>query len=167
MDAQRRKHIQAVRRKYRVRGGIKGTAAKPRLTVFRSNLHITAQLVDDDAEVTVCAAASNGKDLKLKYGGNIAAAVEVGKKLAEKAKAKGVTVAAFDRGAYRFHGRVKALAQAATAAGLVCTGPPEPPKEKPAEGDAAAKDKAAPKKEKGEKPAGGEKKKEKKEPAKA
>jgi large subunit ribosomal protein L18 len=155
MDAHKRKAIQAERRKHRVRKAIRGTAARPRLSVFRSNQHIAAQLIDDDAAVTLVAAASNGKVLQLGYGGNIAAARQVGTKLAELAKAKGITQAAFDRGAYRFHGRVKALAQAAAAAGLICTGPPEPPKEK-----------APPAEKPADKPKG-EKKDKKKEPAKA
>ncbi len=160
MDAQKRKAVRAQRRKFRVRKSIRGTAAMPRLSVARSNLHIYAQLIDDATGTTLAAASSADKGAKLEYGGNIKAATEVGTRLAAKAKEKGITAAAFDRGAYRFHGRVKALAQAATAAGLICTGPPEPPKapkEKPAE---------APKKEKGGEPKG-EKKDKKKEPAKA
>jgi len=171
MDAQKRKAARSQRRKFRVRKSIRGTAAKPRLSVFRSNLHIYAQLIDDENAVTIAAASSADKGAKLTYGGNIKAAAEVGTRLATKAKEKGITAAAFDRGAYRFHGRVKALAQAASAAGLVCTGPPEPPKA-PKE---KAPDAAKPGKEKGEKKekGGGEKgekkeKKEKKEqPAKA
>ena len=170
MDAQKRKAARARRRQFRVRKAIRGTAAKPRLSVFRSNLHVYAQLIDDENQVTLVAASSNDKGAKLAYGGNIKAATEVGTRLAARAKEKGITAAAFDRGAYRFHGRVKALAQAATAAGLVCTGPPEPPK--PVKEKAPE---AKPGKEKGEKKGGGEKpagekkdKKEKKEqPAKA
>jgi large subunit ribosomal protein L18 len=128
MDAQRQNAARALRRRQRVRKAIHGTATKPRLSVSRSNQEIYAQLIDDDKEITLVAAASNAKDLKLKYGGNIAAATEVGKKLAEKAKAKGITEAAFDRGSYRFHGRVKALARAATMAGLKCTGLEDKPK---------------------------------------
>ena len=122
MDANKLKAIQGQRRKYRVRRAIRGTATKPRLSVFRSNLHIYAQLIDDENMVTVAAASSGDKGDKVTKGGNVAAAVVVGKKLAEKAKAKGISQAAFDRGNYRFHGRVKALARAATEAGLVCTG---------------------------------------------
>ncbi len=143
MDANKLKAIQGQRRKYRVRRAIRGTATKPRLSVFRSNLHIYAQLIDDENMVTVAAASSGDKGDKVTKGGNVAAAVVVGKKLAEKAKAKGISQAAFDRGNYRFHGRVKALARAATEAGLVCTGLTEAaPK---AAKDAAT---AAPKKEK-------------------
>lgn len=154
MDAHKLKAIQAERRKHRVRKAIHGTAAQPRLSVFRSNQNIAAQLIDDDAQATLAAVASNGKSLKLGYGGNIAAAKQVGAKLAELAKAKGITKAAFDRGGYRFHGRVKALAQAAAAAGLICTGPPEPPKEKvPAAEKPAEKPKAEKKEKKAKEPA--------------
>jgi len=99
---------------------IRGTAAKPRLSVFRSSIHIYAQLIDDANGVTLASASTNDKGVKV-YGGNIAAAKEIGKKLAEAAKAKGISEAAFDRGPFRFHGRVKALARAATEAGLKCT----------------------------------------------
>lgn len=140
MDAQKLKAKRAERRKRRVRKGIRGTADRPRLSVHRTNLHIYAQLIDDAAEVTLVAASSNDKDSDVKYGGNVAAAIAIGKKLAEKAKAKGITVAAFDRGHFRFHGRVKALARAATEAGLICTGlKDEAPKEKAAPSSAPAK----------------------------
>jgi len=121
MNAQRLKQRQAERRRYRVRKAIYGTPEKPRLSVARSNLHISAQLIDDLNGVTLAAATSAGKKSGLKHGANIAAAVEVGKKLAEAAKAKGISKAAFDRGQFRFHGRIAALAVAATEAGLVCT----------------------------------------------
>jgi large subunit ribosomal protein L18 len=158
MDAQKRKAARALRRKFRVRKGINGTPAMPRLSVHRTNLHIYAQLVDDTTGTTLVAAASNGKDVGLEYGGNVKGAIVVGQKLAEKAKAKGITQAAFDRGPYRFHGRVKALARAATDAGLKCTGPEE-----------AAPKKAAPAKDapKAKADKGGEGKKKDKEPAKA
>ncbi len=137
MDRHKSKAIRGERRRHRVRKAIHGTATKPRLSVHRTNLQIYAQLIDDDAEITIAAAASNAKDGKLAYGGNIAAAAEVGKKIAEKAKAKGISEAAFDRGAFRFHGRVKALAVAATKAGLKCTGLEEKKKEAaPAPADA-------------------------------
>jgi large subunit ribosomal protein L18 len=145
MDAQKLKARRAERRKYRVRKAIRGTAAKPRLSVHRSNLHIYAQLIDDEAQVTLAAASSNDKDSSIEYGGNVKAAAEVGKKLAEKAKAKGITVAAFDRGHYRFHGRVKALARAATQAGLVCTGLEDAPKKSKEKEAAPAKTEKAPK----------------------
>jgi large subunit ribosomal protein L18 len=159
MDAQKLKAKRAQRRKYRVRRAIHGTAEKPRLSVFRSNFHIYAQLIDDDAQVTLASASSNDKDADVEYGGNVAAAVAVGKKLAEKARAKGITRAAFDRGHYRFHGRVKALARAATEAGLVCTGLTDEPKKAP-------KEAAAPP-AKGEKKGGDKKEGKKPEKAKA
>lgn len=141
MDAHKSKAIRTERRRFRVRKGIHGTAVKPRLSVHRTNMQIYAQLIDDDAEVTIAAAASNAKDGKLKYGGNVAAAAEVGKKIAEKAKAKGITEATFDRGGCRFHGRVKALARAATQAGLKCTGLEEKKKEAAATAPEAKKEK--------------------------
>jgi len=121
MNAQKHKLKKAERRRYRVRKALYGTPQKPRLSVNRSNLHISAQLIDDLNGVTLAAATSAGKASGLKHGGNVAAAKVVGQKLAEAAKAKGITTAAFDRGAFRFHGRIAALAVAATEAGLVCT----------------------------------------------
>ena len=153
MDAQKLKHRRAVRRQQRVRKSIRGSAEKPRLSVHRTNLHIYAQLIDDDAQLTLVAASSNDKDSAVKYGGNIAAATAVGKALAEKAKAKGITVAAFDRGHFRFHGRVKALARAATEGGLVCTGLKDEPKKAPVVAAAPVKkEKGGEKKEGGKKP---------------
>jgi large subunit ribosomal protein L18 len=116
MDAQKLKHHRQERRAHRVRNKVRGTSERPRLTVFRSSKHIYAQLVDDLAGVTLAAAGTSGKNAK--YGGNVKAATEIGKKLAEAAKAKGITQAAFDRGHYRYHGRVKALADAARKGGL-------------------------------------------------
>jgi large subunit ribosomal protein L18 len=121
MNAQKLKARRSERRKHRVRKAYYGTPQQPRLSVFRSNLHIYAQLVDDLNGVTLAAATSAGKKTGMKHGGNVAAATEVGRKLAEAAKAKGITKATFDRGPYRFHGRIEALAVAATEAGLVCT----------------------------------------------
>jgi large subunit ribosomal protein L18 len=88
------------------------------MSVFRSSKHIYVQLIDDLSGTTLVSASTSGKDPGVKYGGNKAAAVEVGKKVAELAKAKGIIKVAFDRGHYRFHGRVKALADAAREAGL-------------------------------------------------
>jgi large subunit ribosomal protein L18 len=118
MDAQKLKHKRQVRRSHRVRSKIQGTAARPRLSVFRSSKHIYAQLIDDLNGVTLAAAGTTGKAAAIKYGGNVSAAKVVGQKLAEAAKAKGITQAAFDRGHYRYHGRVKALADAAREGGL-------------------------------------------------
>jgi large subunit ribosomal protein L18 len=117
MDAQKLKHRRQVRRSNRVRSKIMGTAERPRLSVFRSSKHIYAQLIDDLNGVTLAAASTAGKAGGI-YGGNIKAAATVGKKLADAAKAKGIAQAAFDRGHYRYHGRVKALADAAREGGL-------------------------------------------------
>lgn len=118
MDRHISKHVRAKRRQQHVRRKVRGTAARPRLTVFRSNLHIYAQVVDDTAGTTLAAASSAGKSSGQKYGGNKAAAEAVGRSVAEAAKAKGISEVAFDRGPYKYHGRIKALADAARAAGL-------------------------------------------------
>jgi len=120
MDQQRAKNKRRLRRRQHVRSTITGTAERPRLTVFRSSKHIYAQLIDDLSGVTVAAASSAAKAVRsgTSYAGNVKAAVAVGKKLAELAKGKGIDKAAFDRGHYRYHGRVKALADAARAGGL-------------------------------------------------
>lgn len=120
MDQQKLKKRRQVRRKHHVRRRLVGTTERPRLCVFRSSKHIYAQLIDDITGVTLAATSSRSQEVKavLPYGGNQKAAAVVGKKLAEIAKAKGVTKAAFDRGHYRYHGRVKALADAAREGGL-------------------------------------------------
>ena len=120
MDHNKAKRKQQLRRRRHVRSNIVGTAERPRLSVFRSSKHIYAQLINDLDGVTLAAASSQSKDVRgdVKYGGNIKAAGVVGKKLAETAKAKGILKAAFDRGHYRYHGRVKALADAAREGGL-------------------------------------------------
>jgi large subunit ribosomal protein L18 len=118
MDAQKTKKRRQLRRRRHVRSKIVGTAERPRLTVFRSSKHIYAQLIDDISGVTLAAASSREKGATMKYGGNIKASQVVGKKLAEAALAKGITKAAFDRGHYRYHGRIKALADAAREGGL-------------------------------------------------
>jgi large subunit ribosomal protein L18 len=104
----------------RIRKRLSGTPARPRLAVFRSNKHIYAQVIDDAKGTTVTAASSLDVDAKkdIKNGGNVAAAKAVGKLVAERAKAKGVEAVLFDRGGYIYHGRVKALADAAREAGL-------------------------------------------------
>ena len=108
----------AIRRRIhaRIRAKVAGTAARPRLNVYRSLNHIYAQLIDDAQGVTVVSASTMA--LKLKAGGNIAAAKEVGKAVAQEAVAKGVKKVVFDRGGYLYHGRIKALADAAREAGL-------------------------------------------------
>jgi len=109
------------RRKARVRRAIKAAAgSRPRLSVFRSSKHIYAQVIDDHAGATVASASSMEKDLRgsLKTGADIGAAKAVGKLVAERAAAKGVKEVVFDRGGYLYHGRVKALADAAREGGL-------------------------------------------------
>ena len=118
MDLQKTKHRRQLRRRRHVRSKVKGTAERPRLTVYRSSKHIYAQLIDDITGVTLASASSRTKGAALAYGGNIKASQAVGKKLAEVALAKGITLAAFDRGHYRYHGRIKALADAAREGGL-------------------------------------------------
>jgi large subunit ribosomal protein L18 len=98
----------------RIRRKLAGTAERPRLNVHRSLNHIYAQVIDDQAGVTIASAST----IKAKTGGNIAAAKEIGKTIAELAKEKGVTKVVFDRGGYLYHGRIKALADAAREAGL-------------------------------------------------
>jgi large subunit ribosomal protein L18 len=117
MNHQKAKHKRQLRRRQHVRRSIIGTAERPRLTVFRSSKHIYAQLIDDINGVTLAAASSLLADVKgsVKYGGNIKGAQAVGKKLAAVALEKGITKVAFDRGHYKYHGRVKALADAARA----------------------------------------------------
>jgi large subunit ribosomal protein L18 len=120
MDQQKIKHRRQLRRRHHVRGKITGTAERPRLTVFRSSKHIYAQLIDDLRGVTLGAASSKSPDVRQgqPYGGNKKAATVVGKKIAELAKEKGINKVAFDRGHYRYHGRIKALADAAREGGL-------------------------------------------------
>ena len=120
MDHQKEKRKRQLRRKRHVRRRVVGTIERPRLTVFRSSKHIYAQLIDDLRGVTMAAANSLAGEAKsgVPYGGNVKAAVAVGKRLAEAAKEKGIQKAAFDRGHYRYHGRVKALADAAREGGL-------------------------------------------------
>jgi large subunit ribosomal protein L18 len=112
---------QAVRRKGRIRGVIKAVAGgRARLSVFRSSKHIYAQVIDDRKGETLVSASSIEKDMRggLKTGADIEAAKAVGKLLAERATSKGITTLVFDRGSYRYHGRVKALADAAREGGL-------------------------------------------------
>ncbi len=102
----------------RIRRKVQGTGARPRLAIYRSLNHIYAQLIDDEAGRTIAAASTTEKDLRGATGGNIEAAARVGQAIAERAISKGVESVVFDRGGYRYHGRVKALADAARAAGL-------------------------------------------------
>ena len=102
----------------RIREAINGTETKPRLSVFRSNANITAQIIDDEKGVTLVSASSIEKELKLKNGGNIEAAKTIGAEIAKRAKKAKITEVVFDRGGYLYHGRVKALAEAARENGL-------------------------------------------------
>ena len=106
-----------IKRHKRVRKNISGTAARPRLNVFRSLNNIYAQIIDDEKGVTLVAASSMDKGFE-GYGGNIEAAAAVGKAVAEKAVAAGITEVVFDRGGYVYHGRVAALAEGAREGGL-------------------------------------------------
>jgi large subunit ribosomal protein L18 len=101
----------------RIRRRVSGTNERPRLAVFRSLNHIYAQVIDDGPGQTLAAASSTEKDLR-GQGGNLEGAKAIGKAVAERAKLKGVTRVVFDRGGYLYHGRVKALADAAREAGL-------------------------------------------------
>ena len=102
----------------RIRKSVTGSPDRPRLAVFRSNKHIYAQVIDDSKGTTLTAASTLDAKESVKHGGNIAAAKAVGKLVAERAKAQGIDAVLFDRGGYLYHGRVKALAEAAREAGL-------------------------------------------------
>lgn len=114
MNNSQYKTLKRERRHAKVRAKISGTAERPRLSVFRSNKSIYAQLINDDAALTLAAAS----DIKDMAGSNIERAQKVGKAIAEAAKAKGITEVVFDRGGYLYAGRVKALAESAREAGL-------------------------------------------------
>ncbi len=105
-------------RHLRIRQKVSGTPDVPRLNVFRSARHIEAQLIDDVNQVTLVSATSKDKELNIQNGGNQEAAKVLGKVIAERALAKGIKKVVFDRGGYLYHGRVKAMAEAAREAGL-------------------------------------------------
>ena len=109
-----------IKRHYRIRNKVKGTAQTPRLAVFRSNKHMYVQLIDDVAGVTIAAASTMEAEIagKLESTSNIEAAQAVGEAIAKKAVEKGITEAVFDRGGYVYHGKVAALSEAAREAGL-------------------------------------------------
>ena len=135
-------------RAYRVSNQVKRfSSERPRLCVFRSNAHIYAQIIDDEQQKTIVSAGTLDKDVKttVKNGGNCAAAETVGTTLATKALAAGVTKVAFDRHGFKYHGRVKALADAARTAGLDIGAAAEP------EEEGTEKKEKAPKKEKASK----------------
>jgi len=102
----------------RIRRRVRGSAERPRLAIFRSLNHIYAQVIDDERAVTIASASTVEKDLRAGTGGNIEAAQRVGRAIAERAIAAGVEQVVFDRGGFRFHGRIKALTDAAREAGL-------------------------------------------------
>ena len=114
----KQKQLLRVRRHRRVRKHVTGTPERPRLAVFRSNKHISAQVIDDVSGRTLAAASSVEKEQKSAAGGNRDAAKKVGQLLGERAKAAGVAKVVFDRGGFLYHGRVAALADAAREAGL-------------------------------------------------
>ena len=116
----KKKRMGHLRRRKRVRQKINGTGNRPRLAVFRSLKHIYAQLINDELGVTVAEASTLSPDLKemVSNGGNIAAAESVGTLIAQKAKQQEIEVVVFDRGGHLYHGRIKALAEAAKAEGL-------------------------------------------------
>jgi large subunit ribosomal protein L18 len=111
LELRRRRHV-------RVRKRISGTSERPRLAVFRSNKHITAQIIDDSTGHTLAAASTVESDLRGRSGGNVEAAKAVGSLVATRGKAAGITTVVFDRGGFTYHGRVAALADAARAEGL-------------------------------------------------
>ena len=120
MRTQLRINKQRKTRKYRVSNAVKKNSARPRMCVFRSARHISVQVVDDEVGKTLASASTYEKDFRAanKNGGNVEAAAVIGKTVAERALAAGVTAVAFDRKGYKYHGRVKALADAARDAGL-------------------------------------------------
>jgi large subunit ribosomal protein L18 len=111
----------ALRRRYHIRKKVFGTPDRPRLSVFRSNKHIYAQVIDDTAGATLASASTRSKSqpIKLSNAGNIKAAEIVGEAIAKQALGVGIKCVCFDRNRYKFHGRVKALAESARKAGLV------------------------------------------------
>ncbi|MBV8858413.1 MAG: 50S ribosomal protein L18 [Acidobacteria bacterium] len=120
----------------RIRRRVRGTQERPRLAIFRSLNHIYAQVIDDERAVTIASASTVEKDLRGASGGNVEAAQRVGRAIAERAIAAGVEQVVFDRGGFRFHGRIKALTDAAREAGLNKNERPEG--EEAAEGGAEA-----------------------------
>jgi large subunit ribosomal protein L18 len=120
VDKNRHLGGQRTRRRFRVRRSIRGTTQRPRLTVSRSHRNLACQIIDDSSGKTLVSVGTKDKEVRtnVPYGGNKNAAQVIGKLLAEKAVAAGIKQVAFDRGHYKYHGRVAALADAARAAGL-------------------------------------------------
>ena len=118
-SGQHNKHERRQIRRYRIRNRVSGTTQRPRLSVFRSSTHIYAQIIDDTQGITLAQASSRDDVKSLVEGkGKVGTSTAVGKLLAQRAKEKGITAVAFDRGGYLYHGRVKALADGARAGGL-------------------------------------------------
>jgi large subunit ribosomal protein L18 len=113
----------------RIRRKVKGSSERPRLAIYRSLNHIYAQIIDDEQGQTLVSAATTEKDLRANTGGNLEAARRIGRMIAERALAKGIDSVVFDRGGYLYHGRVKALTDAAREAGLNRTESSEEPAE--------------------------------------
>jgi len=118
MDRQKKHSVRRKRRRIGIRKRVVGSPARPRLAVYRSLNHMYAQVIDDLAGKTLVSASTRDKDAGGSATGNVEAAKGVGVRLAEKARAAGVTKVVFDRGGFRYHGRVKALADAARESGL-------------------------------------------------
>lgn len=118
MVTKKSRNVTRTVRHLRIRKNISGTSTLPRLNVFRSNAHIYAQVIDDVNGVTLASASSIDKELKLENGSNIEAAKQVGALVAKRALENKIETVVFDRGGYLYHGRVKALAEAAREAGL-------------------------------------------------
>ena len=120
MKHDRRNNKTRWRRKNRVRRHLRGSADRPRLTIRRSNQHISCQIIDDERGVTLASASTRDQSLRdqVSYGGNRDAAKAIGLAIAERGKAAGVNLVKFDRGPYRYHGRVAALADGAREGGL-------------------------------------------------
>ena len=116
MVSKTNRKFEVKRRHIRVRRKISGTPECPRMCVYRSNNNLFVQVIDDDAQTTLV--SSSSLELKIKNGGNAEAAAQVGKDIAQKCKKKKITKVVFDRGGYLYHGRVKALAEAARENGL-------------------------------------------------
>jgi large subunit ribosomal protein L18 len=120
MNHEKAVNLKRLRRRRHVRSKIRGDAERPRLAVHRSHKNISVQVIDDEAGKTLVAASTLDKDLRgeIKYGGNKDAAQQLGKAIAQRALAAGITQVRFDRGHYKYHGRIAALADAAREAGL-------------------------------------------------
>lgn len=116
-----RKKLSRLKRKKRVRSQVKGTSQRPRLNVFRSLKHLYAQAIEDTTGRTLASASTKSPELKgtLRYSGNVEAAKKVGELIAKKCLEKGIQKVVFDRNGYLYHGRIKALAEAARASGLI------------------------------------------------